>query len=138
MEIRIKCYKLIIVTRWERITGIKPRTNWPATSLDSVPQRKVLRLEKKKRKKQGTVGDVQARESCARGRLSDGSNFRDGEKRDFAQLSLHVSDLDEHSRALMFVRGLSDNLRIVLTRCESIQGRCRKRCAPHVGLNEML
>ena len=32
--------------------------------------------------------------------------------RDFTQLSLHVLDLDEHSRALMFVRGLADNLRI--------------------------
>ena len=32
--------------------------------------------------------------------------------RDFTQLSLPVLDLDEHSRALMFVRGLADNLRI--------------------------
>ena len=33
--------------------------------------------------------------------------------RDFTQLSPHVSDLDEHSCALMFVRGLSYNLHII-------------------------
>jgi len=31
--------------------------------------------------------------------------------REFTRLSLNVSDLDQHSRALLFVRGLSDSLR---------------------------
>ena len=35
----------------------------------------------------------------------------DGYIRDFTQVSLHVSDLDDHSRALMFVCDPSDNLR---------------------------
>ena len=35
----------------------------------------------------------------------------DGYIREFSRLSLNVSDLDQHSRALLFVRGLSDSLR---------------------------
>lgn len=35
----------------------------------------------------------------------------DGYIREFSRLSLNVSELDQHSRALLFVRGLQDNLR---------------------------